>query len=187
MQVHADLCGLTCAVLGQLRCAELGDEPGPVQLCSNVFELYLALQDVSAMAEYTERSERGNRGSVERAPTTLTTFYTWFEVALHRWLDLAHIKMSNRIRRAVEMNKLCTAELIVRHTTSAMDVSACFYHVSRAAPPSHSRKFPLPSFVPIERDASCACFPLRRSTSSGSCSTGPTWSARTTSSTRSSG
>ncbi|XP_034249414.1 BAI1-associated protein 3 [Thrips palmi] len=125
--VHADLCALTCSVLGQLRCAELGDEPGPVQLCTNVFELYLALQDVSAMAEYTERSERG---SVERAPTTLTTFYTWFEAALHRWLDLAHFKMSNRIRRAVEMNTLCTAELIVRHTTSAMDVSACFYHIN---------------------------------------------------------
>lgn len=111
-------------MLGELRCSELGDDSGPIQLCTSVFELYLVLQDISAMVEYAERV-------TDRPPTTLTTFYTWFETAVHRWLDLAHVRVSNRIRRSVEMNKLCTAELIVKHTTSAMDVSACFYHVSR--------------------------------------------------------
>lgn len=124
--MHADLCGLTCSLLDELRCAELGDDAGPLQLCTNVFELYLALQDVSALAEHAERAERDR----PPPPTAITTFYTWFEPALHRWLDLAHVKMSNRIRNSIEINKLCTAELIVRHTTSAMDVSACFYHVS---------------------------------------------------------
>jgi len=35
----------------------------------------------------------------------------------------------HRIHKAAELNRVCTGDLIVKHSTSAVDVTSCFYQI----------------------------------------------------------
>lgn len=56
-------------------------------------------------------------------------YHEWFRLAVDKWLDLAKLKAMQRVRRAAEMDRICTGELIVKHCTSALDAAACFAQV----------------------------------------------------------
>lgn len=57
-------------------------------------------------------------------------YYEWFRPAVDKWLDLAKFKAILRVRRATELDKICTGDYIVKHCTSAIDATACFYQVN---------------------------------------------------------
>lgn len=57
-------------------------------------------------------------------------YYEWFRPAVDKWLDLAKLKAVQRVRRAAELDRICTGEYFVKHCTSAIDATACFYQVS---------------------------------------------------------
>lgn len=60
-------------------------------------------------------------------------YYEWFRPAVDKWLDLAKLKAVQRVRRAAELDRICTGDTtfsyIVKHSTSANDVAVCFYQV----------------------------------------------------------
>lgn len=59
----------------------------------------------------------------------ICNYYEWFKPAVDKWLDLAKLKAVQRIRRAAELDRICTGDFIVKHCTSAIDATACFYQV----------------------------------------------------------
>lgn len=56
-------------------------------------------------------------------------YYEWFKPAVDKWLDLAKLKAMQRVRRASELDRICTGEYIVKHCTSAIDAISCFDQV----------------------------------------------------------
>lgn len=65
-------------------------------------------------------------------------YYEWFRPAIDKWLDLAKLKAFQRIRRAAELDRLCTGDSIsynyfVKHGTAANDATVCFYQVKHFA------------------------------------------------------
>uniref|UniRef100_A0A0N8EGD3 Unc-13 D n=1 Tax=Daphnia magna TaxID=35525 RepID=A0A0N8EGD3_9CRUS len=86
-----------------------------------LFELYLCLQQFHKLSISLPQSEKE---SVKLAP-----FYTWFETAVDRWLDIALYKAMIRIGKAVSLDNLQTVDSIVRHSSSAVDAVSVFYSI----------------------------------------------------------
>ncbi|KAK2576363.1 hypothetical protein KPH14_005712 [Odynerus spinipes] len=105
---------------GQNRDEDYVLPPG-AEIGTPIFELYLALQDFVSMKDKLPPSDQ----------KTLATcnYYEWFKPAVDKWLDLAKLKAVQRIRRAAELDRICTGDFIVKHCTSAIDATACFYQI----------------------------------------------------------
>uniref|UniRef100_A0A8C7HA20 BAI1 associated protein 3 n=1 Tax=Oncorhynchus kisutch TaxID=8019 RepID=A0A8C7HA20_ONCKI len=58
----------------------------------------------------------------------LTGYHNWFKTSIHKWLQIVHDKACDRIRRAVDMDQLEPVQQ-ARHSSSAVDVTACFSQV----------------------------------------------------------
>ncbi|XP_063228828.1 BAI1-associated protein 3 [Bacillus rossius redtenbacheri] len=91
------------------------------QISTSIFELYIAIQEFVAFQQYLSPNEQKG--------LSINGFYQWFEPAVEKWLDVAKLKAMHRIRKAVELNRTCTGDLIVKHSTSAMDATSCFFQV----------------------------------------------------------
>ena len=65
----------------------------------------------------------------DRESIRLAPFYTWFETAVDRWLDIALYKAMIRIGKAVQLDNLQTVDSMVRHSSSAVDAVSVFYSV----------------------------------------------------------
>ena len=59
----------------------------------------------------------------------LALFYTWFETAVDRWLDIALYKAMIRIGKAVSLDNLQTVDSMVKYSSSAVDTVTVFYQV----------------------------------------------------------
>ncbi|KAL1129161.1 hypothetical protein AAG570_013692 [Ranatra chinensis] len=123
IQVANDLGPEISGLCQQLTASELGDE-GPVlppgaEIGTSIFELYLSIQEFASFRENLP----------DQKNLTIHLYYQWFEPAVSKWLDLAKYKALNRIRKAAELNRFCSGDLIVKHSTSAVDTSACFYQM----------------------------------------------------------
>lgn len=60
---------------------------------------------------------------------TVNAYYEWFEPALDQWLSVAKVRALCRIKAAFELSRIVTGDRIVKHSTSAVDATACFYQV----------------------------------------------------------
>lgn len=58
-------------------------------------------------------------------------YYHWFEPALEKWLDLAKLKIVQRVKKALDLGTICQGDSIVKHTTSSNDVATALCHVSK--------------------------------------------------------
>ncbi|KAL6435455.1 hypothetical protein ACFW04_005437 [Cataglyphis niger] len=105
---------------GQNRDEEYVLPPG-AEIGTPIFELYLALQDFVNMKENLPQSDHKT--------LAICKYYEWFRPAVDKWLDLAKLKAVQRIRRAAELDRMCTGEYFVKHCTSAIDAVACFYQI----------------------------------------------------------
>ncbi|XP_070168041.1 BAI1-associated protein 3 isoform X3 [Polyergus mexicanus] len=105
---------------GQNRDEEYVLPPG-AEIGTPIFELYLALQDFVNMKENLPQSDHKT--------LAICKYYEWFRPAVDKWLDLAKLKAVQRIRRAAELDRICTGEYFVKHCTSAIDAVACFYQI----------------------------------------------------------
>ncbi|KMQ96482.1 bai1-associated protein 3-like protein, partial [Lasius niger] len=103
---------------GQNRDEEYVLPPG-AEIGTPIFELYLALQDFVNMKENLPQSDHKT--------LAICKYYEWFRPAVDKWLDLAKLKAVQRVRRAAELDRMCTGEYFVKHCTSAIDATACFY------------------------------------------------------------
>ncbi|XP_043585463.1 BAI1-associated protein 3 isoform X1 [Bombus pyrosoma] len=95
--------------------------PPGAEIGTPMFELYLALQDFITMKENLPQSDHKT--------LAICKYYEWFRPAVDKWLDLAKLKAIQRVRKSTELDRICTAEYIVKHSTSAIDVTACFYQI----------------------------------------------------------
>lgn len=57
-------------------------------------------------------------------------YYHWFEPALEKWLDLAKLKIVQRVKKSLEMSTIHQGEMTVKHSTSSNDVVTALCHVS---------------------------------------------------------
>uniref|UniRef100_A0A669E508 BAI1 associated protein 3 n=1 Tax=Oreochromis niloticus TaxID=8128 RepID=A0A669E508_ORENI len=58
----------------------------------------------------------------------LTGFHNWFKSSIHKWLQIVHDRSCDRIRKAVETDKLGPLQQ-AKHSSSAVEVTACFSQV----------------------------------------------------------
>lgn len=66
---------------------------------------------------------------VDQKAVSINIYYEWFEPAFDQWLNVAKIRALYRIKTAFELNRLVTGDRIVKHSTSAVDATACFFQV----------------------------------------------------------
>lgn len=57
-------------------------------------------------------------------------FYTWFEMAINRWLNIALNKALTRIGRGISLDNLRTVDRLVEHSSSSVDTVTIFYQVN---------------------------------------------------------
>uniref|UniRef100_A0A8D8TBQ9 BAI1-associated protein 3 n=1 Tax=Cacopsylla melanoneura TaxID=428564 RepID=A0A8D8TBQ9_9HEMI len=111
------------ALCHQLRSAEFGPESpnvsaGP-EIGTSIFELYLSIQEFVNMSSNLADSKSMN----------VRAYYKWFEPAIDKWLDLSKLKAYNRVKAAMDCTRVCSGDKIVKHSTSSIDVNACFYQM----------------------------------------------------------
>ncbi|XP_076763974.1 BAI1 associated protein 3 isoform X3 [Xylocopa sonorina] len=95
--------------------------PPGAEIGTPMFELYLALQEFVTMKENLPQSDHKT--------LAICKYYEWFRPAVDKWLDLAKLKAIQRVRKSTELDRICTSEYIVKHGTSAIDVTACLYQI----------------------------------------------------------
>lgn len=74
-------------------------------------------------------SLKENLNISDQKALSINNYYQWFETAVEQWLNVAKIKALYRIKAAFELSRMVTGERIVKHSTSAIDATACFYQV----------------------------------------------------------
>ncbi|XP_054287830.1 BAI1-associated protein 3-like [Macrosteles quadrilineatus] len=123
LEVVNDLGPEMSTLCQQLRITELGVEPPNLppgaEVGTPIFELYLSVQEFISFREHLP----------EHKSLSVHSYYEWFEPAVDKWLDLAKFKALNRIKKAAELNRFCSGDYIVKHSTSAVDTSAVFYQL----------------------------------------------------------
>ncbi|XP_064617037.1 BAI1-associated protein 3-like [Liolophura sinensis] len=89
---------------------------------TNLFELYLALQEFCRFKESLPQNEWRS--------LTITQYYEWFRFAVQKWLAVAKHKSLKRIKKAVELDKVAGSNDSVKYSTSAVDVCSCFNQIA---------------------------------------------------------
>lgn len=50
----------------------------------------------------------------------LTGFHNWFKSSIHKWLQIVHDRSCDRIRKAVETDKVCNAVAVMQQKKKHM-------------------------------------------------------------------
>lgn len=74
-------------------------------------------------------SLKENLNGTDNKALSVINYHEWFEVAIEQWLNVVKIKSLYRIKAAFELGRMVKGERIVKHSTSAVDATACFYQV----------------------------------------------------------
>lgn len=99
----------------------LKQEGGADIVGEKLFLLYLAVKEVISY-----------RNIGEAKPDhiyALDDYHGWFKQPVMRWLDIAQVKAKERIRKAVEIDKILRIDESVTHSTSAVDAVGCFHQI----------------------------------------------------------
>ncbi|XP_071776784.1 BAI1-associated protein 3 [Centroberyx gerrardi] len=85
-----------------------------------IFELFMSLKILKGFREFLPLKDA--------KMLALTGFHNWFKSSIHKWLQIVHDRSCDRIRRAVDMDKLEPVQQ-AKHSSSAVEVTACFSQV----------------------------------------------------------
>ncbi|XP_071326599.1 BAI1-associated protein 3 [Trachinotus anak] len=85
-----------------------------------IFELFMSLKILKGFREFLPLKDA--------KMLALTGFHNWFKSSIHKWLQIVHDRSCDRIRRAVETDKLEPVQL-AKHSSSAVEVTTCFSQV----------------------------------------------------------
>lgn len=99
----------------------LKQEGGADIVGEKLFSLYLAVKEVISYRSIGE--------SMPDHVYALDDYHGWFKQSILRWLDIAQVKAKERIKRAVEIDKILRIDASVSHSTSAIDGVGCFYQI----------------------------------------------------------
>ncbi|XP_008327716.1 BAI1-associated protein 3 [Cynoglossus semilaevis] len=85
-----------------------------------IYELFMSLKILKGFREFLPLKDA--------KMLALTGFHNWFKSSIHKWLQIVHERSCDRIRKAVDTDKL---ELLqqAKQSSSAMEVTACFSQV----------------------------------------------------------
>ncbi|XP_041085784.1 BAI1-associated protein 3-like [Polyodon spathula] len=86
-----------------------------------LFELYITLKALKQYQEFLPLKDA--------KALALCGFHEWFKTSIHKWLQIVHEKSCDRIRKAVEVDKLEHVDTLSKHSSSAVDVTTCFSQV----------------------------------------------------------
>ncbi|XP_062846398.1 BAI1-associated protein 3 [Trichomycterus rosablanca] len=86
-----------------------------------LFEVFISLKTLKRFREFLPLKDT--------KMLALTGFHNWFKSSIHKWLQVVHEKSIDRIRKAVEIDKLEPVQQQAKHSLSAVDVTACFSQV----------------------------------------------------------
>ncbi|XP_032788446.2 BAI1-associated protein 3 isoform X1 [Daphnia magna] len=101
-----------------------GAETGSAENAGPLFELNIALQDLQKFQDHAPPEEI----SLSHQMAALNC-HDCFRVVLEQWLIVARSKALNRVRSAVELDSFTNVEPYLKHSTSAIDTTSCFYQV----------------------------------------------------------
>lgn len=82
-----------------------------------MFELYLAVRNLYGLKQSLPKEDR-NVGGIDH-------YSDWFKRGVVKWLDIASEKAKARIKKAVQLDEVRVIDAMVKHSTSAVDVSCC--------------------------------------------------------------
>ncbi|XP_041832224.1 BAI1-associated protein 3 [Melanotaenia boesemani] len=85
-----------------------------------IFELFMSLKILKGFREFLPLKDA--------KMLALTGFHNWFKSSIHKWLQIVHDRSCDRIRIAVETDKLIPVQQ-TKHSSSAVEVTACFSQV----------------------------------------------------------
>lgn len=108
--------------LTQCTVLEGDTEPPDVQ----PFELYLVLQEFVNLKEHLPCIP-----VPPEKPLSLQNFHEWFQPSVERWIMVSKAKALQRVRAAIQRDRLAKGDRIVRHSTSSVDTASCFYQMRR--------------------------------------------------------
>ncbi|XP_052265684.1 BAI1-associated protein 3-like isoform X2 [Dreissena polymorpha] len=89
-----------------------------IEMGTQLFELYLALQEFCKFKEHLPNSLKKE--------LAICQFYKWFTFAVQKWLHIAKKRALQRIHKAVELDKTVDIKSGVKYSTSSVDVCCCF-------------------------------------------------------------
>ncbi|KAK2893650.1 BAI1-associated protein 3 [Channa argus] len=85
-----------------------------------IFELFMSLKILRGFREFLPLKDA--------KMLALTGFHNWFKSSIHKWLQIIHDRSCDRIRKAVEIDKLERVQQD-KHSSSAVEVTTCFSQV----------------------------------------------------------
>ncbi|XP_031717961.1 BAI1-associated protein 3 [Anarrhichthys ocellatus] len=85
-----------------------------------IFELFMSLNILKGFREFLPLKDA--------KMLALTGFHNWFKSSIHKWLQIVHDRSCDRIRKAVETDKLEPVQQ-AQHSSSAVEVVMCFSQV----------------------------------------------------------
>uniref|UniRef100_A0A5F8GZT2 Unc-13 homolog D n=1 Tax=Monodelphis domestica TaxID=13616 RepID=A0A5F8GZT2_MONDO len=102
------------AAVGSVVSPEMGE---------SLFQLYLSLKELYQLVPPPP----------ERCLLDLDGFHKWFLPAIPAWLLKTYSVALARLQRAVQMDQLVPLGELIKHSTSAVDLSTCFAQISHTA------------------------------------------------------
>ncbi|XP_076000368.1 BAI1-associated protein 3 [Genypterus blacodes] len=85
-----------------------------------IFELFMSLKILKGFREFLPLKDA--------KMLALTGFHNWFKSSIHKWLQIVHDRSCDRIRQAVDSDKLEPVQQ-AKHSSSAVEVTTCFGQV----------------------------------------------------------
>ncbi|XP_073901203.1 protein unc-13 homolog D isoform X3 [Castor canadensis] len=98
--------------------------PVSPEMGESLFQLYISLKELCQLGPVP--SERDGI-------LALDGFHRWFQPAIPSWLQKTYSVALERVQRAVQMDKLVPLGELIKHSTSAVDLSTCFAQISHTA------------------------------------------------------
>ncbi|XP_036197388.1 protein unc-13 homolog D isoform X1 [Myotis myotis] len=99
---------------------------GPVspEMGESLFQLYISLKELCRL---------GPAPSERDGVLALDSFHRWFQPAIPSWLQKTYSVALARVQRAVQMDQLVPLGELIKHSTSAVDLSTCFAQIGHTA------------------------------------------------------
>ncbi|XP_069503301.1 BAI1-associated protein 3 [Ambystoma mexicanum] len=86
-----------------------------------LFELYITLNELKRLKDFLPLKDNKS--------LALTGFHEWFKLSIHTWLRTVYEKTCERIHKSVDMDMLEYVDSLSKHSSSAVDVTACFSQI----------------------------------------------------------
>ncbi|XP_075558268.1 BAI1-associated protein 3-like isoform X2 [Dermacentor variabilis] len=114
-----EVCGQVNAIDSAAQ--ELSQEH--ISMGAALFELYMALQEFVRFREHIPHEDWPQ--------LTMLNYHLWFADSVQGWFAVAKVKARQRIRKALELDRIKCIDSYVQHSTSAVDTTTCFNQIKQ--------------------------------------------------------